>query len=72
MRITSYRPRVYAEVSQETFDEIGKLPHGLRGKLLTMIIEDVVEAFKEDRKGFIARLISREMAGREVLKFQEL
>lgn len=65
----SYTPRIVTDVTEELHKRFQDLvPWGLRGHLLTVLIEDVLDLIEQEGDIVTALIIKRKLHARNVLK----
>jgi len=68
---TPYRPRLSIEISQEQADDLRELiDWGLKNKLFSLIVDDVIENVRKHGPIFIAAILSRRIKLNKDAKFE--
>lgn len=64
-----YIPRLSVEISEETYLRMqNKIPWGLRAKVMTILLEDLLDLIEEHGNLVIAAVLNRQITAKEVMK----
>jgi len=66
---TEYAPRLSVEVSEETYRRLtNHIPWGLKGKIMVILLEDLLDLVEKHGDIVLAALINRSLSARQVVK----
>jgi len=66
---TEYAPRLSVEVSAETYQRLtNRIPWGLKGKIMVILLEDLLDLVEKHGDIVLAALINRSLSARQVVK----
>lgn len=64
-----YIPRLSVEISEETYRRMqDRIPWGLRAKVMTILLEDLLDLIEKHGNLVIAAILNRQITAKEVMK----
>jgi len=64
-----YTPRLSVEVSPETYTRLtNRIPWGLKGKIMVILLEDLLDLIEEHGDIILAGLINRSLSAQHIVK----
>ena len=72
MKNKSYRPRLSIDLDESLANDIRNLiPHGLRGKVFLLILEDLIDLIKKHGSGVVlSTFIERDIGVKEISRLE--